>query len=518
MSLTKATYSMIQGAPVNVLDFIPAGTNTATTNCSAFIQAAINSLTTSGAIYVPAGEYLLTSTITFPEELYIEFFGDGSLRTIFTFNGTGNAIQASSNTSNKIRVNMSGFYLQRTGGNTTATNGIFMKNCQYSSNLVDVYVNGFSKAGTQTIDGYTFYYSGIVAMYSWGLCWRNVQAWNNSNGMTLINFNSTLLTPNCLVNAQNGLYLWDSVATVVGGVFQGNDTANNSNPASVVANAELVHYGGGNSTIDGVYFEGEGVNPPWTIIVDGPDENNRSSGTKIVGCNITRSSDTAKVRECIYVRFAEETVIEGNTITPTAVDGVGAAAMSHINLASVSLNTRIGHNSYRGRHAATGVFYSWLPKIINTSSLPQYAYPYAKFDGGIKTVQKRLRLESYFASPTAGMVTTDALVPGTIVSKHCLTRIVWLTNVQATMGANLSAGTFTVKVYNIENGVGAPVLIGTYTSTGTGNFFQLLNQHPYQTRLEPGLVYCAVETSGAFAPTAAQAIYIELEFEEFDNH
>jgi hypothetical protein len=515
MSLTKVSYSMITGTPVNILDF--GADPTGVVDSSAAIQAAINSLPNGGAIYCPAGSYLLNTTITFPESNYYKFYGDGSIRTIFTFNGTGNAIEAASNTSNRIRVSMSGFFLQRAAGNTTATNGIFMKNCQYSSDLVDLWVEGFSKAGTQTIDGYTFYYSGIVAIFAWGLCWRKVECRSNGNGMTLIQFNSTFLSPNCLNNQQNGLYLWDGVATIVGGVFQGNDIANNSNPASVVPNAEIVSFGG-NNTIDGVYFEGEGVNPPWTIIVDGVDADNRSSGTKIIGCNITRSSDTAKVRECIYVKFAEETVIEGNTITPTAVDGAGAAAMSHINMAAVSLNTRIGHNSYRGRHAQTGVFYAWLPKIINTTNLPAYTYPYAKFDGGIKTVQKRLRLESYYASPTAGMAESNALVPGTIVVKHCLTRIVWLTNVQATMGADLSAGTFTVKVYNIENGVGAPVLIGTYTSTGTGNFFQLLNQHPYQTRLEPGLVYCAVQTSAGFAPTASQAIYIELEFEEFDNH
>jgi len=517
MALTKATYSMIQGAPVNVLDFIPAGTNTATTNCSAYIQAAINSLPSGGAVYVPAGEYLLTSTIIFPEGDYFKFYGDGSIRTIFTFNGTGNGIEAASNTSNRIRVHMEGFLLQLAGGNTTATNGIFMKNCQYSSDLVDVWVEGFRKAGTQTIDGYTFYYSGIVAMYSWGLCWRKVECRSNGNGMTLIQFNSTILSPNCLNNDQNGLYLWDGVTTVVGGVFQGNDAANNSNASSVVANAELVSYGG-NNTIDGVYFEGEGVNPPWTIIVDGTDANNRSSGTKIIGCNITRSSDTAKVRECIYIRYAEETVIEGNTITPTAVDGTSAAAMSHIKLFGVSLNTRIGHNSYRGRHWGTGVLYSWLPKIINTSGLPAYTYPFTSNDGGVKTVQKRLRLEAYYASPTAGMAASQMVVPGTIVVKHSLTRIMWLTNVQATMGADLSAGTFTIKVYNNENGVGSPVLIGTYVSTGTGNWFQLLNQHPYQTRLEPGLVYCTVETDGSFAPTASQAIYVELEFEEFDNH
>lgn len=42
MSLTKVTFSMIAGAPVNVDDYIPAGTNTATTDCVTFIQAAID--------------------------------------------------------------------------------------------------------------------------------------------------------------------------------------------------------------------------------------------------------------------------------------------------------------------------------------------------------------------------------------------------------------------------------------------------------------------------------------------
>lgn len=515
MSLTKVSYSMVTGSPVNILDY--GADNTGTVDSSPAIQAAIlqTYATGGGAIYCPAGQYRLDTTITFPEDYYIKFYGDGSLRTRFVFKGTGNAMEAASNTSNKIKVCFEGFWLYNDSANST--NGIFIKNGQYESDVIDVFVDGFNKAGTQTIDSYTFYYSGIVAMYAWGLRWEKVQAWRNGNGMTLIQFNSTLVHPNCLVNEQNGLYLWDGVATVVGGVFQGNDTANNGNAASIVANAEIVSLGG-NNTLDGVYFEGEGVNPPWTIIVDGVDENNRSTGTKIVNCNITRSTDTAKVRECIYVRLAEETVIEGNTITPTAVDGVAAGSMAHITLAALSLNTRIGHNSYRGRHAQTGTFYSWLPQIINKTSLPAYTYPYAKSDGGIKTVQKRLRLDSYYASPTAGMGAIQMPVPGTIVTRHSLTRLVWLTNVHATLANSLSAGTFTIKVYNIENGGGSPVLIGTYASSGTGEWFQLLNQHPYQTILQPGLVYCTVETDGSFAPTASQAIYVELEFEEFDNH
>lgn len=47
MALTKATYSMILGAPTLVDDFIPAGVDTSTTDVSAYIQAAINSLPTA---------------------------------------------------------------------------------------------------------------------------------------------------------------------------------------------------------------------------------------------------------------------------------------------------------------------------------------------------------------------------------------------------------------------------------------------------------------------------------------
>jgi len=47
MALTKATYSMIDGAPTLVDDFIPAGVDSETTDVSSYIQAAINSLPTA---------------------------------------------------------------------------------------------------------------------------------------------------------------------------------------------------------------------------------------------------------------------------------------------------------------------------------------------------------------------------------------------------------------------------------------------------------------------------------------
>jgi polygalacturonase len=55
MALTKATYSMINGAPVNVLDYGAVGDNS--TNDAAAIQAAVNALPASGgALEFPSGK------------------------------------------------------------------------------------------------------------------------------------------------------------------------------------------------------------------------------------------------------------------------------------------------------------------------------------------------------------------------------------------------------------------------------------------------------------------------------
>lgn len=65
MALTKATFSMIAGAPINVDDFIPAGTNTATTDCTAYIQAAIDAATAAGgrSVVLSTKSYRIDSTV-----------------------------------------------------------------------------------------------------------------------------------------------------------------------------------------------------------------------------------------------------------------------------------------------------------------------------------------------------------------------------------------------------------------------------------------------------------------------
>jgi hypothetical protein len=60
MALTKASYSMVTGAPYNVLDY--GADNTGATNTTTTIQAAIDAANAAGGgtVYFPPGEYLIT--------------------------------------------------------------------------------------------------------------------------------------------------------------------------------------------------------------------------------------------------------------------------------------------------------------------------------------------------------------------------------------------------------------------------------------------------------------------------
>ena len=86
MSLTKVTYSMINKAPVSVLDFGAVGDGVA--NDTAAIQAAID--TGAKSVYFPQGTYLISSSLKITDSER-NFFGDGGLKS-------SPVIQASTNT------------------------------------------------------------------------------------------------------------------------------------------------------------------------------------------------------------------------------------------------------------------------------------------------------------------------------------------------------------------------------------------------------------------------------------
>jgi hypothetical protein len=83
MSLTKATYSMIDGATLNVLDYGAvadgnfSGSASGTDNLAAFAAALTAAVTTGvNAVYVPAGIYYISAGLTLPRG--VTLFGEGT--------------------------------------------------------------------------------------------------------------------------------------------------------------------------------------------------------------------------------------------------------------------------------------------------------------------------------------------------------------------------------------------------------------------------------------------------------
>ena len=83
MSLTKVSYSMIEGAPANILDFGASPTATAAQNAAAIVAAAAS----ARKVIIPSGSYDCTA-FTLPANTFLSGYGINASKLIFT---TGNA-------------------------------------------------------------------------------------------------------------------------------------------------------------------------------------------------------------------------------------------------------------------------------------------------------------------------------------------------------------------------------------------------------------------------------------------
>lgn len=148
MSLTKATYSMIQGTPANVLDYGAVGDGVA--DDTAAIQAALNgaSATTYRDVILPAGNFLISATIEIPEG--VSLIGQGN-RSAFNEGVEGQPSKITKkSTMTTVGVKLSGkrSRLQNLGvySQTGATNDGVWLAANYCS-LVNVSSNGHGGAG-----------------------------------------------------------------------------------------------------------------------------------------------------------------------------------------------------------------------------------------------------------------------------------------------------------------------------------------------------------------------------------
>ena len=105
MSLTKVSYSMITGAPVNVLDFGAVGNGVA--DDTAAIQAAIDAVEAAGGgqVKLPTGTYKITFSLTITGAVPVWI--TGTWASVLSNKGVGNTItvgNASANQTADIRI------------------------------------------------------------------------------------------------------------------------------------------------------------------------------------------------------------------------------------------------------------------------------------------------------------------------------------------------------------------------------------------------------------------------------
>ena len=142
MALTKVTYSMIAGPAINLMDYIPTGTNTATTDCTSYIQAAIVAAKGVARIEVPAGNTFLVSNLTIYAGTQI--IGVGGV-PVFDFSASGrNTTYAIQNDTAAYCTNviLDNICLQ---GNDTAGYGWYIQSGQqFYNSYVNIKVTKFN--------------------------------------------------------------------------------------------------------------------------------------------------------------------------------------------------------------------------------------------------------------------------------------------------------------------------------------------------------------------------------------
>ena len=317
MSLTKASYSMVSGAPVNVFDY--GATGNGTKDDTEAIQLAVTSAyTLQKALYFPSGTYLMSSTITMGNNTadaakFCYFFGDGkdSIIKVTAVNvnpflwqgpnpdvdGAGNRIDgrilieklrflgpssASSNT-NSIGVKFYG------------VQGITLRDCTFNG-----WVHGEYYQNCDIISRYNVYsqsnYNGVNTAAS-GYALTGAGQFNSFNSYGGLIANCT----NWGFQYQGGLTpCWYGVNFVANGISI--ICSPNSSGNLVTVSPNLI----------GCYFEGD----TGTSIIFGGG-NGIVRGGVIKGCNFISAAATALITISNYSNSFGRGLISNNTVDTT---------------------------------------------------------------------------------------------------------------------------------------------------------------------------------------------------------
>lgn len=142
MSLTKVTYSMIEGTMLNVLDFGAFNDGSNATTTTSAIQSAITAATSQGkTLYFPSGTYLFNAKLTFTCNVIGENFPQVKLKASGSALSTSDYAVQVGGAGISRRMSMRNIYIE--GDNTTTANNGLLFASQWFSNHSSIWVRGF---------------------------------------------------------------------------------------------------------------------------------------------------------------------------------------------------------------------------------------------------------------------------------------------------------------------------------------------------------------------------------------
>jgi hypothetical protein len=247
MALTKVSYSLINGAPVNVLDFGAIGDGV--TNDTAAIQAAVNS-TADGTVYLPPGTYLVDS-IVFPYDTRgFNFVGASMETTILLMNDpTRPVIKIATGTGRNYNTLFSDFAVKANASSSIVDptqiaidangfDGATFRRIQYLSNGALGSVGSMFRTSASPNLTYQQTFDNI---YIQGQRGPNVVFATENNGLGVLSNTNIIEIKNCWVYANTNIAIICDMANCTSYSIHNNEFESNANYAIRLGNHGFIH-------------------------------------------------------------------------------------------------------------------------------------------------------------------------------------------------------------------------------------------------------------------------------------
>jgi hypothetical protein len=375
MSLTKVSYSMIQGAEVNALDYgaVPGGS--AAINTPA-LQAAINYAATNGLILrIPAGTYTINANLTLPSKIgnskfYVNIQGEGFETIILASGGVTKIFEFGiTEVENLNFASISNLKLY--GGQY----GIYCPHLVHSS-FSNLWIDSCTEVGFyfgSAFYGYCNYFENLNIMYcKVGMSangaanqnhFNHCKFWLNQIGFAQAGGFANVHT-NCLFesNTSTGIIIRGTAISLNGCYFE----LNGATGLTLTTPAITLH--------SDIIIDGGGDNYPF---ITSMSYSSPSQGISIKACSVASNGTTAGGYSFVYaysgkgVEIAECVSIANSIPVLKTYQNAAYAGLSDIN---VSNNESFDSNIKFDNQTDGGQFASFDLKTILIKTINQISY------------------------------------------------------------------------------------------------------------------------------------------------